>query len=77
MRIPRIYTEQTLSAGSEVELEESSSHHLLKVLRMSEGRELILFNGSGGEYAATISMAGKKLRACGWATSVRMIASRH
>ena len=61
MRIPRIYTEQTLSAGSEVELEESSSHHLLKVLRMSEGRELILFNGSGGEYAATISMAGKKV----------------
>lgn len=60
MRIPRIYTEQTLASGSNIALEEGPSHHIGKVLRMQAGRELLLFNGSGGEYQATITLAGKK-----------------
>jgi len=60
MRIPRIYTEQTLLSGETVELEESASHHLSKVLRMQAGRELVLFNGAGGEFAATIHEVTKK-----------------
>ena len=40
MRIPRIYTAQHLASGTQLELEESSSHHLTKVLRMQAGREL-------------------------------------
>ena len=60
MRIPRIYTEQNLLSGEMVELEESASHHLSKVLRMQPGRELILFNGAGGEFAATIHEVRKK-----------------
>jgi 16S rRNA (uracil1498-N3)-methyltransferase len=54
MRIPRIYTQQALSTGELVQLEEAASHHLSKVLRMQAGRELVLFKGSGGEYAASI-----------------------
>ncbi|WP_049631411.1 16S rRNA (uracil(1498)-N(3))-methyltransferase [Cellvibrio sp. pealriver] len=60
MRIPRIYTEQNLLSGEQIALEESASHHLSKVLRMQAGRELILFNGAGGEFAATIHEVSKK-----------------
>ena len=60
MRIPRIFTEQNLLSGEHIELEESASHHLSKVLRMQTGRELILFNGAGGEFAATIHEVSKK-----------------
>ncbi|HSC67251.1 MAG TPA: RNA methyltransferase PUA domain-containing protein, partial [Cellvibrio sp.] len=60
MRIPRIFTGQNLLSGEQIELEESASHHLSKVLRMQEGRELILFNGAGGEFAATIHSLSKK-----------------
>jgi 16S rRNA (uracil1498-N3)-methyltransferase len=60
MRIPRIFTEQTLVTGELVQLEEAASHHLSKVLRMQAGRELILFNGAGGEFAAMIHEVSKK-----------------
>lgn len=60
MRIPRIYTEQNLLSGDTLQLEEAASHHLSKVLRMQPGRELILFNGAGGEFAATIHEVSKK-----------------
>ena len=60
MRIPRIYTGQNLLSGDTLELEEAASHHLSKVLRMQPGRELILFNGAGGEFAATIHEVSKK-----------------
>lgn len=60
MRIPRIHTTQTLISGHSLELEESPSHHLSKVLRMQPGRELVLFNGSGGEFFACITAINKK-----------------
>ena len=60
MRIPRIFTEQILITGELVQLEETASHHLSKVLRMQAGRELILFNGSGGEFTAIIQEVSKK-----------------
>lgn len=61
MRIPRIYTTQSLQAGETLELEAGPSHHLIKVLRMSEGRELIVFNGNGKEFPALIKAASKKV----------------
>jgi 16S rRNA (uracil1498-N3)-methyltransferase len=60
MRIPRIFTTQILSTNSAIELEEAPSHHLSKVLRMQADRELILFNGLGGEYLARIDSITKK-----------------
>jgi len=60
MRIPRIYTEQALITGELIQLEEAASHHLIKVLRMQAGRELILFNGAGGEFTAVIQEVSKK-----------------
>lgn len=60
MRVPRIYLDQVLTIDSSVLLNESASHYLSKVLRMSVGRELIVFNGRGGEYAAVITQVDKK-----------------
>ncbi|GGY82578.1 ribosomal RNA small subunit methyltransferase E [Cellvibrio zantedeschiae] len=60
MRIPRIFTHQALVSNSTLSLAEPQSHYLSKVLRMQAGRELILFNGEGGEYAAEISAVHKK-----------------
>ncbi len=60
MRIPRIYTEQELTLDSQLLLEENASHHVLKVLRMQVGRQLILFNGRGGEYSAEITSINKR-----------------
>ena len=60
MRIPRIFTEQDLASGQAVDLEAQASHHLSKVLRMQAGADLILFNGQGGEYEASITEISKK-----------------
>ena len=60
MRIPRVFTPQALTLNSTLELAEAQSHYLSKVLRMQAGRELILFNGEGGEYSAEISKVHKK-----------------
>jgi 16S rRNA (uracil1498-N3)-methyltransferase len=60
MRIPRIFTNQALTSNSTFALAEPQSHYLNKVLRMQAGRELILFNGEGGEFSAEISGIHKK-----------------
>jgi len=60
MRIPRVYVRTSLASHSEIELDEAASHYLAKVLRMQAGRDLILFNGEGGEYAGQITQVTKK-----------------
>jgi len=60
MRIPRIFTNQALTSNNTLALAEAQSHYLSKVLRMQAGRELILFNGEGGEFCAEISGIHKK-----------------
>jgi 16S rRNA (uracil1498-N3)-methyltransferase len=60
MRIPRIFTPQSLTTGAAIQLEESASRHLSQVLRMQEGRPLIVFNGEGGEFSASIQQINKK-----------------
>jgi len=54
MRIPRIYLPKALNAGATVELDERAARHAMKVLRLRAGDALVLFNGEGGEYAATL-----------------------
>ena len=65
MRISRIYTEETLSEGCTIKLDKAASSYLLKVLRLTEGTEVHLFNGmpvndNYGYYKATISSSGKQ-----------------
>jgi len=60
MRTTRIYTEQALEPNGTVELEPGPSAHISRSLRMNAGDTLVLFNGNGGEYPATISSLTKK-----------------
>ncbi|MEH6586743.1 MAG: 16S rRNA (uracil(1498)-N(3))-methyltransferase [Halioglobus sp.] len=60
MRIPRIHTGQVLQAESTFDLEPGPSQHLSRALRMQQGSPLILFDGRGGQYPATISCIDKK-----------------
>jgi 16S rRNA (uracil1498-N3)-methyltransferase len=54
MRLTRVYSERALGADREVTLGASAAAHVGRVLRLGVGAELTLFDGSGGEYAATI-----------------------
>mgnify|MGYP001814353932 CR=1 FL=1 len=60
MRIPRIYTGQVLRAESSFDLEPGPSQHLARALRMQVGDSLVLFDGSGGDYPATVVAIDKK-----------------
>ena len=54
MRLARIYQPQPFSEGEMLCLSTEASHHLVRVLRLSQGAEFILFNGQGGEFKAKI-----------------------
>lgn len=60
MRIPRIYTTQSLREQGHITLEPAPSQHLSRALRKVAGDRLLLFNGEGGEYSAVILEVGKK-----------------
>ncbi len=55
MRIPRIYVDQALTSGAELTLETGASNHVLRVLRLKLGAELIIFNGEKGEFSAELT----------------------
>ncbi len=55
MGTPRIYTDQALAAGTRVSLAGSAAGHLVRVLRRRTGDPVILFNGDGNDYPATIA----------------------
>ncbi len=54
MRLTRVYVDAALEPGAHVALAGSASGHLTRVLRLRPGAMLTLFNGQGGEYAASI-----------------------
>ena len=60
MRIPRIYTDQSLRQGATIALGSAASQHVAKALRMKPGDPLVLFNGEGGEYPARIDAVDRK-----------------
>lgn len=60
MRIPRLYSVEPIAGAGHHQLGEGPAHYLGKVLRMSAGRPLIVFDGRGGEYQATIAHIDKK-----------------
>ena len=66
MRIPRLYVDQILAIGVPVELDPHSARYLRSVLRLSDGDQVVVFDGRGGEYRALLESSGK--------TSTRIIA---
>ncbi|MEZ9595075.1 16S rRNA (uracil(1498)-N(3))-methyltransferase [Shewanella sp. 10N.261.52.F9] len=60
MRVPRIYQQSTLVVGQSVALDDEAAGHVGRVLRMSSGEQVSLFNGDGNDYLAEIISASKK-----------------
>ena len=63
MGAPRFFVRDPLPpdlAGSELALPDDVVHHALRVLRLATGDAITLFDGRGGEYAATLVRAGKR-----------------
>jgi 16S rRNA (uracil1498-N3)-methyltransferase len=57
--MPRFYCDQPLEAGQLLRLPDHIARHV-QVLRLKVGDVVTLFNGSGGEYAATVTGVDKK-----------------
>jgi len=54
MRLTRVYVDAVLESGACLTLTGSAASHLTRVLRLRPKAALTLFNGRGGEYAASI-----------------------
>jgi 16S rRNA (uracil1498-N3)-methyltransferase len=60
---PRLFVdvgEVSLAQGASAELPEAAAHHALRVLRLRDGDAVTLFDGTGGEWRATIAAAGRR-----------------
>lgn len=60
MRIPRFYLPAPLAVGATVALDDNAFNHAVRVLRLKPGAALILFDGKGGAFAATLVAVGKR-----------------
>lgn len=57
MRLTRLHVEGPLSSGRRITLAGNAASHVTRVLRLRVGAQLVLFDGSGGEYEASIDKA--------------------
>lgn len=55
---PRFFCPQPLLAGRALDLPAHAAHHATRVLRLGIGDELVLFDGSGGEWFGRIGALG-------------------
>ncbi len=60
MRVSRLYTSAHLAVGKEIELDDENGHYVRTVLRLKKDAEIILFNGTGGEYLCTVAEVSRK-----------------
>jgi 16S rRNA (uracil1498-N3)-methyltransferase len=54
----RFFVDAPLAAGDTVRLPADVAHHATKVLRLGSGEAVVLFNGRGGQYPATLRLDG-------------------
>ncbi|MGB1311096.1 MAG: 16S rRNA (uracil(1498)-N(3))-methyltransferase [Leucothrix sp.] len=60
MRIPRYFINQPLDVNQHLALPDTLHRHAIQVLRGKVGDPMILFNGQGGEYKATLTEVDKR-----------------
>ncbi len=58
--LPRLFVRAPLGEGVTVELDRDQANYLGNVMRLGEGAQLRVFDGSSGEWLAWIADAGKK-----------------
>jgi 16S rRNA (uracil1498-N3)-methyltransferase len=61
--LPRLFVRTPLSDGATVELDRKQANYLGNVLRLGIGAELLVFDGSSGEWLARIAHPSKKMMA--------------
>jgi len=54
MRVTRIHVPGAIEVGADIALPRQAGEHLTRVLRLAPGAALTLFNGAGGEFAASL-----------------------
>lgn len=57
--MPRFFSSQPLTVDQVLDLPDTVTHHI-QVLRLAPGDSITLFNGQGGEYAATLTSIEKR-----------------
>ncbi len=56
----RLYVDAGLAPGVSIPLDRAQANYLGNVLRLSEGVELLIFNGRDGEWRAALTSGGRK-----------------
>lgn len=56
----RLFVQAPLAAGARVELDAGQAHYLAHVLRLQAGAEVLVFNGTDGEWRTQLEIAGRK-----------------
>lgn len=59
-RMQRLFVPQPMNQDSEIEPDPQQGHYLLNVLRLQPGAQLLVFNGTDGEWLARIDEISKK-----------------
>jgi 16S rRNA (uracil1498-N3)-methyltransferase len=59
-KLARLFVKSALHAGAEIALEPDQAHYLANVLRMKPAEQVLLFNGTHGEWCARLAAVGKK-----------------
>jgi 16S rRNA (uracil1498-N3)-methyltransferase len=55
-RSPRLYVKAQLGEGAHIALDRAQAHYLGTVLRLKSGDRVLVFNGSDGEWSATLAV---------------------
>jgi 16S rRNA (uracil1498-N3)-methyltransferase len=63
MPLPRFFVDLPLVPDTELQLPSDIAHHAVRVLRLRDGDDLVIFNGKGGQYPARLAVEGKSAAA--------------
>lgn len=59
-KMQRLFVPQDLSENASIEASPEQSHYLSNVLRLTEGAEILIFNGRDGEWLARVEAKARK-----------------
>jgi 16S rRNA (uracil1498-N3)-methyltransferase len=60
MRVSRVYIDEPLASGQNLQLDRDLSHYLGTVLRLKSGSDVRVFNGEDGEFLAGVSAQSRQ-----------------
>ncbi len=60
-KMQRLYVENDLDDGDQIEVAPQAAHYLTHVLRLKDGDEILAFNGRHGEWKSRLKPEGKSV----------------